>query len=64
MIKYKVEGHKESYLPEGKNWKLTWADEFDGPELDRTKWDFRLDFWGAPFPAYTDKGIVFDGKSN
>lgn len=64
MIKYEVKDHKPSYLPEGKEWRLTWADEFDGPELDRTKWDFRLDFWGAPFPAYTDQGIVFDGNSN
>jgi len=23
-------------------WKLTWADEFDGKELDREKWDFDL----------------------
>src|SRR6478672_7848237 len=23
-------------------WKLTWGDEFDGKELDRTKWDFDL----------------------
>jgi beta-glucanase (GH16 family) len=23
-------------------WKLTWADEFDGKEIDRTKWDFDL----------------------
>src|SRR5437660_5032285 len=21
-------------------WKLTWRDEFDGPEIDKTKWDF------------------------
>jgi beta-glucanase (GH16 family) len=26
--------------PDG--WKLTWADEFDGTEIDRTKWDFDL----------------------
>ena len=23
-------------------WKLTWSDEFDGKEIDRTKWDFDL----------------------
>jgi hypothetical protein len=23
-------------------WKLTWADEFDGKGIDRTKWDFDL----------------------
>src|SRR5215813_7627820 len=26
--------------PDG--WKLTWSDEFDGKEIDRTKWDFDL----------------------
>ncbi len=23
-------------------WKLTWSDEFDGPAIDRTKWDFAI----------------------
>lgn len=63
-VKYEVEGHVPSYLPEGKKWKLVWADEFDGPELDRTKWDFRLNFWGERHKGYTDQGIVFDGNSN
>lgn len=63
MKKFEVEGHEPSYLPEGE-WKLVWADEFDGPELDRTKWDFRLNYWGKKADAYTDKGIVFDGNSN
>ncbi len=63
MKEYKVSDHKSSFLPDG-NWKLVWADEFDGPELDRTKWDFRLNFWGKKAEAYTDEGIVFDGNSN
>lgn len=63
MNRFEVENHEPSYLPEGK-WKLVWADEFDGAELDRTKWDFRLNFWGKPFDAYTDQGIVLDGKSH
>ncbi len=25
-----------------KGWKLVWADEFDGTEVDRTKWDFDI----------------------
>lgn len=57
MIKYEIENHEPSLLPDG-NWRLIWADEFDGNELDRTKWDFRLNFWGKPFSAYTDQGIV------
>ena len=34
---YEVPGHVPSYLPEGKKWKLVWADEFDGTELDMGK---------------------------
>ena len=64
MKEYKVDGHVSSYLPEGKEWKLVWNDEFDGPELDTSKWSFRLNFWGKPFDAYTDRGIKFDGNSN
>jgi beta-glucanase (GH16 family) len=25
-----------------KGWKLVWADEFEGPQVDRTKWDFDI----------------------
>ncbi len=63
MKKFEVEGHEPSILPEG-SWKLVWSDEFDGTELDTSKWGFRLDFWGKPFAAYTDQGIVLDGNSN
>ena len=63
MKKFEVSGHEPSYLPDGE-WNLVWADEFDGTELDRTKWDFRLNFWGKRFDAYTDEGIVLDGKSH
>ena len=64
MKKYEVEGHEASYLPEDKNWKLVWADEFDGTELDKTKWDYRLSMMGQSWPAWTDKGVELDGKSN
>ncbi len=64
MKKFEVVDHAPSFLPEDSEWKLVWADEFDGTELDRTKWDFRLNFWGAPFGAYTDQGIVLDGESH
>ena len=63
MKKFEVLNHEPSYLPDGK-WKLVWADEFDGTELDRSKWDFRLYFWGERFAAYTDEGIVLDGNSH
>ena len=25
-----------------KGWKLVWIDEFDGPGIDRSKWDFDM----------------------
>lgn len=28
-------------------WQLVWADEFDGAEIDRGKWDFDVDCWGG-----------------
>lgn len=63
MNKFEVKDHAPSFLPDGE-WKLVWADEFDGTELDRTKWDFRLNYWGQRNPAYTDKGVVLDGNSH
>lgn len=58
MQKFEVADHKPSFLPEGSQWKLVWADEFDGTELDRSKWDFRLQYWGRRFEAYTDQGVI------
>lgn len=63
MQKFEVKDHEPSLLPEG-NWKLVWADEFDGTQLDRSKWNFRLNYWGKRFPAYTDQGVVLDGNSH
>ena len=63
MKKYDVEGHVPSYLPEQKNWKLVWSDEFDGTELDTTKWGFRRFFWGKLSPTFTDEGVTVDGNS-
>ena len=58
------ERHAESFLPADKEWKLVWNDEFDGKELDRSKWTFRMNFWGKRFPAYTDQGVELDGESH
>jgi beta-glucanase (GH16 family) len=30
--------------PEGQQWKLVWSDEFDGTQLNETKWN-RLGDW-------------------
>ena len=63
MKEYPVEGHETSFLPEG-SWKMVWNDEFDGVELDRSKWDYRLSMMGRRHPAWTDKGVRLDGKGN
>lgn len=63
MQKFLVDGHEASFLPEG-NWKLAWADEFDGTELDRSKWDYRLHMMGKRHRTWCDDGVVLDGNSN
>lgn len=63
MKEYLVEGHAPSLLPEG-DWELVWNDEFDGTELDKTKWDYRLCMMGKVHPAWTDKGVHLDCNSN
>lgn len=64
MIQYNITNHEPSLLPEGKNWQLIWSDEFDGTELDTSKWDYRMSMMGVRWPAWTDKGVHLDGNSN
>ncbi len=64
MQKYEVSGHVPSYLPDGKNWKLVWSDEFDGTELDMTKWDYRLCMMGKRHITWGTEGVKLDGNSN
>ena len=58
-----VAGHAPSLLPKGKKWKLIWHDEFDGTELDLSKWSFRRHLFHREFEPYTDQGVWLDGKS-
>jgi beta-glucanase (GH16 family) len=48
--------------PDGKTWKLVWHDEFDGDQLDLSKWDVpegrRRDGW------WSRKAISLDGKGH
>jgi beta-glucanase (GH16 family) len=37
-----VLGLADAAQPAATEWKLTWSDEFDGTEIDRTKWDFDI----------------------
>ncbi len=64
MQEYKVDGHASSYLPVGKEWNLVWSDEFDGYELDRSKWDFRLSMMGRIHKTWGTEGVRFDGNSH
>ncbi|MBQ8509563.1 MAG: glycoside hydrolase family 16 protein [Clostridia bacterium] len=64
MQKYEVEGHVPSWLPDGKQWKLIWNDEFDGTELDMTKWDYRLCMMGKRHITWGTEGVALDGSSN
>ena len=49
-------------------WQLVWSDEFDGPSIDRAKWDFDVDCWGGgnnERQCYTDRSAnatIADGK--
>jgi beta-glucanase (GH16 family) len=60
-----AEPPKEEFLPpapEGQQWKLVWNDEFDGTELDQSKWDIpeykRRDAW------WSRKAVALDGQGN
>lgn len=63
MKKYEVKDHEPSFLPDGE-WELVWNDEFDGTELDTSKWDYRMSMMNRNHPAWTDKGVTLDGKSH
>jgi len=54
----------KSDLPPGKTWKLVWNDEFNGTELDTTKWGFRLHIMQTRHKTWTDDAYEFDGKGN
>ena len=61
---YEVDNHEPSILPDDVELELVWADEFDGTELDTSKWDYRMSMMGTRWPAWTDKGVQLDGNSN
>ena len=63
MQKFEVAGHEPSIVPDGK-WKLVWSDEFDGNELDMTKWDYRLCMMGKRHITWGCEGVRLDGNSN
>ena len=56
MKEFSVKDHEASWLPEG-NWEMVFFDEFDGTELDRSTWDYRMSMMQKNWPAWTDKGV-------
>ena len=56
--------HAKSLLPAGKKWKLVWNDEFDGTELDMTKWSFRYHILQKRQMCLSDETAALDGKGN
>ena len=48
-----VAGEMPSLLPRGVKRTPVWHDEFNGGELDSTKWSYRTNFWGRRFAAFT-----------
>ncbi len=53
-----------SLLPPNKKWQLVWSDEFEGKEMDCSKWDFRLHIMHTRHKTWVDDAVELDGKSN
>jgi beta-glucanase (GH16 family) len=64
VIKSKETPRVESQLPSGFRWKLVWNDEFDGFDLDTSKWDYRLYIMHSRHKTWTDDAAELDGKGN
>eukprot|EP00808_Paulinella_micropora_P019551 g8663.t1 len=44
--------------PPGANWQLVWQDDFDGTQLDQSKWEVEVNCWGGgngEKQCYTDR---------
>ncbi|HEY3322759.1 MAG TPA: glycoside hydrolase family 16 protein [Planctomycetota bacterium] len=48
--------------PENKAWKLTWQDEFEGDQLDASKWEIPENKRRAAL--WSKKAVALDGKGN
>ena len=60
--------HTTIEYAEQKGWKLVWNDEFDGKDVDESKWSWEQNCWGGgnnELQCYTDRyknSFVEDGK--
>jgi len=50
-------------IPDGKMWKLAWSDEFDGTEIDQSKWEIMGD-WKRRDGFWVKEDSYLDGKGN
>jgi alpha-L-fucosidase len=56
----------EEFLPqldEGKAWKLVWSDEFEGSEVDQSKWELMGD-WKRRDGFWVKEDSYLDGRGN
>jgi alpha-L-fucosidase/beta-glucanase (GH16 family) len=57
---------REEFMPpagEGKTWKLAWSDEFDGTEIDTSKWEILGD-WRRRDGYWVKEDSYLDSKGN
>lgn len=62
-------GHSTALPASAQDWQLVWSDEFDGTEVDATKWEFQIGDgcpdlcgWGnGEEQYYTDQNATIDG---
>ena len=50
-------------VPEGKKWKLAWSDEFNGKNVDESKWEILGD-WKRRDGFWVKEDSFLDGKGN
>jgi alpha-L-fucosidase len=50
-------------VPDGKTWKLAWSDEFDGTQIDQSKWEIMGD-WKRRDGFWVKEDSYLDGKGN
>ena len=49
--------------PEGRHWRLAWSDEFDGVQIDESKWEILGD-WKRRDGFWVKDDSYLDGKGN
>jgi alpha-L-fucosidase len=50
-------------VPDGKTWKLAWSDEFNGTQIDQSKWEIMGD-WKRRDGFWVKDDSYLDGKGN